>query len=265
METKQSTKKNEQLAVTPVIGSPKFIPILFSTSMVQAILCGDKTQTRRIIKKKYSNTDIEWKIDKYGKRLVERQNDVPAPKVVESEDGKTTTTRHITLFAEIKQPYKKGDILWARETFRSIEQEVGKPRHEYKATEKINLIDKWKPSLFMPKEACRIFLKVKSIGVERLQEISNDDIIKEGVRIPVSNKSEGNNKVVFELGKDNSALSFLPDGCMASAAPKLNQNQLLNAFWAELWCKVNGRESWNSNPFVWVIEFERIERPTGFL
>ena len=189
----------------------KFHPILFSTPMVQAILEERKTQTRRIIKDKLL------------------QNSTP------DDDLEF-------LLLTIIYKYKVGDVLWVRETFRPIEQEVGSPRFEYKATEAINLIDKWKPSLFMPKQACRIFLKIKSIRVERLQDIRDKDAQAEGVDFV-----EGiNGNLYFNyLTKDY--------GC----------NELFS--FMTLWESINGDGSWNKNPFVWVYEFERIEKPLDFI
>lgn len=189
----------------------KFHPILFSTPMVQAILEGRKTQTRRIIKDELL------------------QNSTP------DDDLEF-------LLLTIIYKYKVGDVLWVRETFRAIDQEVGSPRFEYKATEVINLIDKWKPSLFMPKQACRIFLKIKSIRVERLQDISQEDAQAEGVEfVEGINGNLYFNYLTKEYGC-NERFSFMT-----------------------LWESINGDGSWNKNPFVWLYEFERIEKPFNFI
>lgn len=148
-------------------------PILFNTEMVQAILEGRKTCTRRVIKKKYSNTDITFHEDKYGKRLVEIQNDAPAP--VKNPNG--TTTYSLVAMEEIKKPYKVGDILWVRETWCRL-QELDDNENFIEGTEKYYYragdwpdVDfclkpdgsrseniSWKPNIHMPKEAARIFL-----------------------------------------------------------------------------------------------------------
>lgn len=189
----------------------KFHPILFSTPMVQAILAGRKTQTRRIIKDELlqnltPDDDLEF------------------------------------LLLTIIYKYKVGDVLWVRENFRAIDQDLGSPRFEYKATEAINLIDKWKPSLFMPKQACRIFLKIKSIRVERLQDIRDEDAQAEGVDfVEGINGNLYFNYLTKEYGC-NERFSF-----------------------TTLWESINGDGSWNKNPFVWVYEFERIEKPFDFM
>lgn len=157
-----------------------FKPILFSTPMVQAILQDRKTQTRREIKKKYSNTDHVFKTDKYGTRLIERQNDVPKP--IKNPDS--STTRKVTLFAEVKPKYQIGDILWVRETFKK-QNPFGKPTYQYKADwdsyETGVELSGWKPSIHMPRKAARIFLKVTNVRIERLQDISEADAIAEGI------------------------------------------------------------------------------------
>lgn len=123
-------------------------PILFNTQMVRAILDGRKTCTRRIVK--------------------------PQP------------TAHYGVQC-IKPPYQPGDILYVRETW-SLRFDGEK--YFYRADkntsrEEKRLLDyndvKWRPSIHMPKEAARIWLKVTNVRVERLQDISGEDLIKEGI------------------------------------------------------------------------------------
>ncbi len=212
-------------------------PILFNTEMVKAILEDRKTCTRRIIKKKYSNTDIDFHENKYGKRLVEIQNDAPAP--VKNPNG--TTTYSLVACEEIKKPYKVGDILYVRETWCRL-QELddnenfieGTERYYYRAGDwpdvdfylkpdgsRLENIS-WKPSIHMPKEAARIFLRVTNVKAERLQDITEDQIKKEGIR---------------------------------EEFPPLAQD----AF-QELWDSTTKEYRWRLNPWVWVIEFERVEK-----
>ena len=197
-------------------------PILFSTPMVQAILEGRKTQSRRVVKDKLL------------------QNATP-------EDDLEF------LLLTIIYKYKVGDVLWLRETFRQIEQEVGSPRFEYKATENIKLIDKWKPSLFMPKQACRIFLKIHSIRVERLKEITHWASIAEGIAVRLIDGHEEYKDYLAEgVSEDDSwGETYFPNN------PKPS--------FLSLWESINGKESLEQNPFVWVYEFEQIEKPLDFL
>lgn len=217
-------------------------PILFSTPMVQAILAGRKTMTRRVIKKKYENTDIQWFTNKYGTRLVEMQNDAPLD--VYNPETKTTTS-YLKGCAEITQPWQVGDILWVRETWYTPCNE--KDCNEYKSCrEGCNSLDdfyykadkfpegcvepKWRPSIFMPREAARLFLKVKNILVERLQDITENDVRREGFRDSFDPLSD----------------TFYPCGY----------------HFVETWNNLNVKRGygWDLNPWVWVIEFEMCEK-----
>ncbi|HEY9363866.1 MAG TPA: hypothetical protein VIQ00_11425, partial [Chitinophagaceae bacterium] len=140
----------------------------------------------------------------------------------------------------VKCPYGKiGDVLWVRETSRINYEEYNIPGGisfkkiiEYKADYKNDTsIRKWKPSIFMPKAACRIFLEITDIKVERLQDISGEDAINEGVKVT----------------------SMWPL-CIGDA---------YRAF-KSLWQKINGKNSWEVNLFVWVISFRKINKPKNF-
>lgn len=199
----------------------KQIPILFSTPMVQAIMEGRKTQTRRVIKPQpntqfrnddrlefYERTPYEWEI-----------------KDTKSEDGFSTLD-------SFKCPYgKPGDILWVRETF----QQDGED-YFYKADCDINIVG-WKPSIHMPKDGARIWLKVKNIWVERLLGMYEKDAIAEGV------SKYHDTDLYVKYGSDN-------DWCASAYASFLY-----------LWESIYGKQSVESNPWVWVIEFEPIEKP----
>ena len=201
-------------------------PILFSAPMVRAILEGRKTQTRRIVKKYIG-------------------------------EGTRDNPLRMDL---IKCPYgQTGGALWVRETFRSNKKYfIG-----YKADGSCGVFfqngagsryflkhgqmtgggcppkdgtqygirkygDCWKPSIHMPRWASRITLEIKDIRVERLQGISEEDAKAEGcVSTAIENKA----------GDDYS-------GAYAS------EN------FAELWQSINGPDSWDANPWVWVVEFK---------
>jgi hypothetical protein len=224
-----------------------FKPILFSSPMVQALLGYRKNQTRRVIK------GLDSLKEPYFQDLV-----------LHATGRYTFASFYSEEIIEVKCPYQVGDILWVREKFRvmincetkefsSFEYYAGEEDF-YAFLKETGKKVKWKPSLFMPKEACRLFLKVKSIKVKRLHDISTFDIKSEGV---VYNGH-------FILGVQNNALSFLPKGKNLNANPP-TEYEIFFAHWAELWCKINGLHSWSSNPFVWVIEFERIEKPNNFI
>jgi hypothetical protein len=102
----------------------------------------------------------------------------------------------------------------------------------------------WKPSIHMPKEAARMFLKILNVRVERLQDISNEDCISEGIEI------EGTEEEFI----------FYKNYQYADEKHQVPRNSFIS-----LWEKINGAGSWNKNPFVWVYEYEIIKKPENFL
>jgi hypothetical protein len=210
----------------------KFHPLLFSTPMVQALLDDRKNQTRRTKGLEQVNDNLNIILDI---KLITDPEITYA--LIRTNDGGNY---------KVDCPYHLGDVLWVRETFREIEQDNGKPRYEFKATETINLSDKWKPSIFMPKTACRIFLKIKSIRIERLQEISERDAKAEGAKDTLKISE-------FECMKDL--------GKWIIPRP-FSQHQF---GFLSIWCQINGCESWLLNPYVWVYEFEKTAKPEDFL
>lgn len=232
----------------------KFIPILYSTDMVKALLAGRKTMTRRIVKgitiREDGNVNYNFKGGSGNNCEPESLND---------------------FFLGVLDycPYGNlGDVMWVREGFGVIRYDASTKQATdfvYKADVPKIVTAPWKPSIHMPKIACRLFLKIKSIRVERLQDISENDILSEGVQYPVSKTSDPNKvKPVFKIGNENNAFDFMPNGWEHFSEDKKNYH-LLFAHWAELWCNINGRKSWDNNPFVWVIEFEQIDKPENFI
>lgn len=117
------------------------------------------------------------------------------------------------------------------------------------------------PGIHLPKWGSRIWLQITDIRVERLQDISEEDIISEGVRYLVSDSdTPGMVRPMFKLGVEHGAIEFMPDGWQSFQKEDLNK-ALLYAHFAELWCKLNGFDSWQLNPWVWVISFKRIDNP----
>lgn len=210
-------------------------PILFNTEMVRAILEGKKTCTRRLVKH-----DVESILNSpYHKKHPEVEDRQIISKLCQP-------------------PYQPGDILYVRETFAwspcwdcGLDTEPGGCSNEtdkiykekeygcymYRASCEDNehpSADTWHPSIHMPKEAARIWLKVTDVRVERLQEITSQGAWKEGARCsclyPVPDCA-GNKTAFIEIW--NSTIK----------KPDLD------------------RYGWNANPWVWVIEFERCEKP----
>lgn len=222
-------------------------PILFNTAMVRAILDGKKTCTRRLIKNKYTNTDIEFCENKGKKILVYAQNDVPETKI--NEDGSKTMT--VRFMEEIEPPYKAGDILYVRETCTNVWTPDGVIGFAYKADGEIEDFpywgnikqgkhEVWIPSIHMPKIAARIFLKVTNIRAERLKDITDEGCYQEGI----------------------SGTSFYDEAEHIQIAGIGLNDSLERAAFSLLWNSTVTEEkySWESNPWVWVIEFERVEK-----
>ena len=200
----------------------KFIPILFSTVMVQSIIADLKNQTRRTqgLEEINKNPD-QWVLDRREGDQFIFQN---------------TNKKYNQYFLFPKAVEK--EIFWVRETFYKPEAEELKGVFYYKASTDDGWKLKWKPSIFMPKEACRLFLEVTDVRLERLQDISEDDALLEGVR--------------FDIGSD---YFFCGDNNMAQSATKC---------FAQLWFQINGVSSWYANPWVWVYTFKRIDKPSTF-
>lgn len=215
----------------------KFTPILFSTEMVQAILAGRKTQTRRILKVKGCKPfipDSSWDIES------------------------------ILEWNKNYHPYGQvGDVLWVRETFcEPILFDGNEKDFYYKADSPDSCTiefkhihgSKWRPGIHMPKYACRLFLKIKSIRVERVNEISKKDAVLEGIRYD------------SQFKKYNCYLCGKPNGFHIGATNICNDGFYSNPIdsFASLWSSINSQTSWQIGIWVWVIEFERIEKPENF-
>lgn len=180
-------------------------PILFNTDMARAILEGRKTQTRRPI--------TPQTLEKFINLIWNANENI----------------HHC--------PYRVGDTLWVRETWA---YQFG--LYWYKAGPfPPNTIPpvKWKPSIHMPKEASRIKLLVKSVRVERLQEITEDNAKDEGVKDPYEYQH--------------------PD---YYNQPHMRGITYAISAFAGLWDSIYAKQGsgWDKNPWVWVIEFERVDK-----
>lgn len=230
-------------------------PILFSTPMVQAIKAGRKTQTRRIIKSRHES----------GMFQVSKTLDGIVTGIT-SIDWDERPKNDVT--NDIKPIAVAGEILWVRETWLQIHKDVefeGRfSEYVYRAEEEANeqkfghiknpvgkrFIDswKWKPSIFMPKDAARIFLKVTNVRAERLQDITDADAIAEGIlNCP---KFDTSGTAYYDYSGKQTSVSYNFDSPVES--------------FKTLWQSINGSESWEANPWVWVYDFEQIEKPKDF-
>lgn len=228
----------------------KEIPILFSTPMVQAILEDRKNQTRRICK----------------------------PQPVYDEDsgyvyiGNVMFDIHdkwdIPMYLKNNARWEIGDILWVKETFFALGKwenngttKTGKQKYRFRdltkkmgreymylvnsdkpaevETKKDGLIHWYKrPSIFMPRIASRIKLKVTNVKVERVQDITEEDAIAEGI-----------NEDHFETAVN------LYNYCGAGYTDYMPPAKYT---YMQLWESINGKGSWDVSPWVWVIEFEKL-------
>lgn len=197
----------------------RVLPILFNTEMVRAILDGRKTCTRRICKDANECTVPDMEFYNADRRTYAVHN---------FADKEHTEQLSI---AERTCPICPGDILYVRETWKKAPN--GYYYYEDWQRNDIADVTKWKPSIHMPKEAARIWLKVTDVRVERLQEITE-----------VQAQAEGCNS-----------------GLLTGACTARGQFEDL---WNSTVKKSDiDRYGWDANPWVWVIEFERCEKPEG--
>lgn len=220
---------------------PKYKPIPFTAPMVRAILEGRKTQTRRIVKVQPPGEGytLSTLIDTTGpRRNIGKHHWL-------KNDGFKVIDGSQPYFSA---PYAVGDRLWVKESFRTIHDEDNLwDCIEYADGQKIkpNVPNdvgfkfsfdcdydnvRWRSSRFMPRWASRITLEVTGVRVERLQDISEDDAVAEG-------------------GGEE---------CPIGHIPSYRKNPHKYCF-DYVWNSIHGHGSWEKNPWVWVVEFKRVE------
>lgn len=211
-------------------------PILFNTEMVRAIMDGRKTCTRRVIK-------LPWE-------------ECPACKYVHNKYIYDKMAENVycarcgyPLEPKRRSPYQPEDILYVRETWHRYTKRVGKgegchleEHYGYKASiaNSEDAEEPWKPSIHMPKEAARIWLKVTDVRVERLQDITEDGVEAEGA---IDNR-----------------------GFIHSPENEYDRIYTAREHFIGIWDRTIKKSDldsygWDANPWVWVIEFERCEKP----
>ncbi|HBW1643263.1 TPA: hypothetical protein MYV30_000507 [Klebsiella pneumoniae] len=213
--------------------------MIFNGEMVRAILDGRKTQTRRIIKDCTVGRDQISKFIQIEKKFIGcYPEDVPE------------------LIRECCPYGVQGDRIWVREAFRVHSRATDVATLVYKASERNSWTEqthrvpvavcnkpatpeKWTPSLHMPRWASRILLEITDVRVERLNAISEEDAEAEGI--------------------DMEALYDSQDCYDCIADHNMTGRPTVTGAFKYLWQSIYGQESWNADPWVWVIEFKRVE------
>ena len=212
-------------------------PILFSAPMVRAVLDGTKTQTRRAVKPAIPDGDPPIAVGMYAPSVVLPSGEMDAGTEVFGAHGEEWGR---------KCPYgAPGERLWVRETLRigrtHPRLDGGEYMVEYAADGAEHPDANWVwtrsvlPSIFMPRGMARLTLEITDVRVERVRDISDADIAAEGVTA----------EAVRSLYPQHAERDF------TRYAP--------SELWALLWSAINGAESWDANPHVWVIAFRVLE------
>lgn len=213
-------------------------PILFSGHMVRAILEGRKTQTRRV-----------WKLPKWAE-----WDCIQGGEESGSLIPKDPALRGWYSVDEVACPYGQiGDRLWVRESFamhtkgadalqgteydapwyRADSDSYGLLGHDGLGPVYAEDLE-WKPSIHMPRTACRIILEITGLRVERLTAISEADSLAEGIKEGIGDFA----------------------GCYC-CGPAMSGTTASECY-SRLWDAINGHGAWEENPWVWIVEFKRV-------
>ena len=237
-------------------------PIIFSAPMVRAILAGAKTQTRRVVKPQPDVDEMGnacWNGWNYGQTT----DGVPVFKTLASPIPSSRTKRVLC-------PYgRPGDRLWVRETWycddyrvqrgpylKPDDLDVAEARDDGTLIYRASSGDRpyeaeqpvFHPSIHMPRWASRVTLEITSVLVERLQDISDADARAEGIYTRISHK-EGIAGRPAATRLDGSQVLVMPGTARMD--------------YRSLWKSLHGTDSWDANPWVWVVEFKRINQAEG--
>lgn len=234
-------------------------PVIFNGEMVRAILAGRKTQTRRVMKQQppegwcpvNSRGVADLVARTYTKGVVDRHGCLQAgPEVYGVADE---TWGAVSPFG------KPGDRLWVRETHREVGYsecgcsdhcECQKGGYAYRA-DGFDGEEKWTPSIHMSRYAARILLEITSVRTERLNDISHEDAEMEGIHHEVWDQTV----VARNYSTKNDFFQFWDE----DLPHYVEMDELYRASFRSLWQSIYGQESWDSNPWVWVVEFKQVQ------
>lgn len=232
--------------------------MIFNGEMVRAILDGRKTQTRRIMKSQpvlngnfFEVFGAGWSKGMTSVPVVPGHslaNNCPFGKVGdriwvrETYQGPLFDYEHMEAYLEDSSKFEKPDFC--------VYKADGKPAPEFYDADD-NLHCCWRPSIHMPRWASRITLEITGVRVERLNSISHEDAEREGIHIEVWDQTVAARNYAAE----GEFFQFWSE----DFPHYVNMNDLYRASFQSLWKSIYGEESWQANPWVWVIEFKRVE------
>lgn len=241
--------------------------MIFNAEMVRAILDGRKTQTRRIMKVQPENAELGLR--RITDSSVAKEVGMYFWCLADACGVKHRSNLFSCPFGEV------GDRIWVREAFQGplIPEEAlseflgenpdkfespayceyaadGGPRQEYVDADD-NTRYGWRPSIHMPRWASRITLEITGVRVERLNDISHEDAEREGIHTEVWDQTV----VAKNYAAEDEIFQFWSE----SLPHYVNMNELYRSSFQSLWQSIYGAESWLANPWVWVIDFKRIE------
>jgi len=233
-------------------------PILFSGAMVRAILEGRKKMTRRVVKHRIYSNGFHFD----GRDILCHCDELPpSAMLMEVKRGKIAYTTSNLEGWESECPYgAPGDRLWVREAWARDFEMSSRVFYRADADEDGTIpylvagegmgggvgnarIDRWRPSIHMPRWASRITLEVTGVRVERVQDISEEDAIAEGVERRVIGSGWR------EYGLDDATE-------LAGTPPLATARESFRSLWDSINAK---RAPWASNPYVWVVAFRRVQ------
>ena len=242
-------------------------PALFNSDMVQALLEGRKTETRRVIKPQPA-AKLYWTL-----------NESCWPGYFSNSEEQRV----------YKPPFRPGDIIWVRETYRVdyLSNIIGTGRIQYKAdgqyadicfdSARYDIFRRaqrkhgWQSCECMPREAARLFLRVVDVHVDRLQDINGLDAYNEGAIAPVPAGCLPPKKPAeYDSWSKEKQEAWIQSMARAVYMSKLHFSDLLIKEFRTIWDKTIRPEdkkafSWAANPYVWVICFEKVDKPSNWI